>query len=389
MDHYRFPLEVSLSSICSRWRRLFVLSLICLLGGCGSPKKEDGPLPRAVIDNRQIDFGKVIVGATVKHTFKITNEGDAELVLGQPKKSFSNTRYEVTWKLSGSRVPPGQSINVTLTYRLLEPSSKLYAGVQIPTNEAEDAEIQLGGKFEVEEVLVARAEGMISDETGTEWQMKLSPEGMPEDHRGMLCSSKLDKFQITAIESDNPVIRAVSTPLSEKKLEEFGAKSGYEILVQFRNAEELGLFRANLTVKTDTPNRLEKRIVVRGVHWGPLIHFAAPGAKWNRQAAILDLGRFSSQSGKTQTVTLVLKTDDLEMPIQWKEVRTNFRALQASIVADAKRSTATRQWAVLTLTVPENQGPQSHNRLDPVHVEIHTTHPRAKVIRFRVHFTSA
>lgn len=56
-----------------------------------SGKEENGKLPAIVFEETEYDFGKVIAGTIVKHTFKFKNIGEAPLIIESAQASCGCT----------------------------------------------------------------------------------------------------------------------------------------------------------------------------------------------------------------------------------------------------------------------------------------------------------
>src|SRR4051812_4337888 len=81
------------------------LALILLVAGIGAVLAADAPAPRIAFERKEIDFGKVIVGATVEKVFKFTNTGSAALQVRRVKPSCGCTAALTT----KAEVAPGES----------------------------------------------------------------------------------------------------------------------------------------------------------------------------------------------------------------------------------------------------------------------------------------
>ncbi|ALM48183.1 hypothetical protein AMR72_04290 [Flavobacterium psychrophilum] len=57
---------------------------------------QSGALPVAKFDNPEHDFGTITAGEKVEHTFKVTNEGTADLVISEAKPSCGCTVPDFT-----------------------------------------------------------------------------------------------------------------------------------------------------------------------------------------------------------------------------------------------------------------------------------------------------
>jgi hypothetical protein len=109
----------------------FILSLIVILGlvSCetkndnlstslvNNPSSADGVksgsnAPAIRFETTEYDFGKVLQGEQVSHTFKFKNVGDAPLIISSIEKTCGCT----TPDFSSKPIKPGESGKITVTY---------------------------------------------------------------------------------------------------------------------------------------------------------------------------------------------------------------------------------------------------------------------------------
>ena len=109
----------------------FILSLIVILGlvSCetkndnlstslvNNPSSADGVksgsnTPAIRFETTEYDFGKVLQGEQVSHTFKFKNVGDAPLIISSIEKTCGCT----TPDFSSQPIKPGESGKITVTY---------------------------------------------------------------------------------------------------------------------------------------------------------------------------------------------------------------------------------------------------------------------------------
>jgi HYDIN/CFA65/VesB-like, Ig-like domain len=363
--------------------RCFVLAAMCCCSGC-SIDTDPGPLPKATVDEPQVDFGKVAVGNAVAHTFTIRNQGNADLLLDEPKQVEARPRYEVQCELSSRRIPPGGSATARVSIRPLENSEKLYAGVYIGIN-GPSRRLRIGGHLVVVDHLVLQRDASV--ERGV-WNLKTGIDGEPVAARGRLYSVDRDRFRILAIKSDNPAIRVQTSSLSSQELGELKAKSGYSVVIGANGMKDVGRFEGGLTITTDISPGGTQRLKVRGVCWGPVRVLNPSGIKWIAETARADLGLFPAKTGKTAALFLIIKAPATGPLTSVTETRSSAPVLSVSAERDGRRSTPSTAWFKLTLKVPPGQPPVSRSRDNPVEVSILSNHPRARTIRLLVQFVS-
>ncbi|MCR4323213.1 MAG: DUF1573 domain-containing protein [Candidatus Azambacteria bacterium] len=105
--------------------------------------EKQGQLPRAELDVREYDFGKITKIAGIVNTkFTIRNTGESALTIGEMLTSCSCTSA-TTDKIS---VPAGESASITVAFDPNfheEPQGRFFRSVFIPTNDPANQEIEL------------------------------------------------------------------------------------------------------------------------------------------------------------------------------------------------------------------------------------------------------
>ncbi|MFQ5732017.1 MAG: hypothetical protein ACE5KM_08685 [Planctomycetaceae bacterium] len=345
------------------------VALASVCGGC----RNDAPVPQtqAAIDNDQIDFGKITLGATVTHVYTIHNVGDSVLRLANPRRAPGSDNYEVNCRLSKREVPPGGSANARLEIRPLATTRKLLAGVFIDSNAGE---LRLGGHLTVENLLE-----FVPDDV---WGFQTLSNGEFAEFQGTLHSAG-KRFRVASARGDRPALEVTTAPLEKSKLKKLQAKSGYAIKLRVKGLTEVGRFTGRVTVETDIDGGRKKSVKVTGTRWGP-VQVLPRGTGWDAPTATLDLGRFSAKRGKTEQMFLVVPARERGKPVDKFRAATDASLLRVSVKRDAKRSTATQNWLLLTLAVPAGRPPVVRGRDNPMQVTVFTNHPRATAIRFHV-----
>jgi glutathione peroxidase len=94
--------------------------------------------PKIALNEREYDFGKVKMGEQVSHTFKIKNEGPAELIIHNVSPACGCTASEFPKKLA-----PGEEGNITLSVRTAGMNGKIDRYADIISNDAAQANVKL------------------------------------------------------------------------------------------------------------------------------------------------------------------------------------------------------------------------------------------------------
>ncbi|HEY8458980.1 MAG TPA: DUF1573 domain-containing protein [Blastocatellia bacterium] len=94
--------------------------------------------PKIAMDEREYDFGKVKMGEELSHTFKIKNEGSAELVIHNVSPACGCTASEFPKKLA-----PGEEGKITLSVRTAGMNGKIDRYADIISNDSTQAGLKL------------------------------------------------------------------------------------------------------------------------------------------------------------------------------------------------------------------------------------------------------
>ncbi len=108
-------------------KRILVVALLVLIGlgvtALGAPKIS--------VNQTQYDFGEVIAGIAVGHTFVITNTGDQPLVISNVRTSCGCT----TAALAKTTLNPGEAVNLAVTFDTAGYSGKVGKTIYVTSND--------------------------------------------------------------------------------------------------------------------------------------------------------------------------------------------------------------------------------------------------------------
>lgn len=95
--------------------------------------------PKIRVDQAIYDFGEVIAGIAVTHTFVLTNTGDAPLVITKVQTSCGCT----TTALSKTTLEPGESVELTATFDSTHYSGKVGKSITVESNDPDTPKLVL------------------------------------------------------------------------------------------------------------------------------------------------------------------------------------------------------------------------------------------------------
>lgn len=349
----------------------------------GAPEiSKTGPHPKAVVDETSVEFGSMGVNEIRKHKFVVTNKGEAPLRL----KVGTPTCKCTVGKLEKDTVPPGEKVEIELTWQPKEVQMDFHQRAPIYTNDPENQEIRLA--------IQGNVVPLVNIEPSGEWEIGILTDDRPVALSGTILSHIREKFQVESVESSNPLLTAEVEPIPKEELKARRAKSGYRIKANLAPGSPIGPITGTLRIKTDIPvdpDKPEKKsefpIQLKGSRSGPLRLMPLPGTKYLPEAQALDLGEFDASKGKTaRFMLLVQELPDKDFEITGVESDTPF--LKVNLKRDEAFKAADRQKFELTFEAPPGCPKVSMLRSGAARITLKTNHPLNPEMKFRVELIS-
>lgn len=328
----------------------------------------EGPLPKAVINETEYQFGIMEHGATGRHTFVVRNDGEGILRLAAGKTTCQCT----VSSLEKDALEPGESIDIEVGWEIKSETSEFEHSATIHTSDPANPEIRL--------VIRGTVGQRLQFNPSEIWQIGTIVEDEPTEITGSLSSHLLEDFQVLGVDSENPLVEAAFEPFSEEDLSSTGAKSGWHIRLSVTPKMDLGRFRDELTVRTDVDGATEMKLRLEGHRPGP---FRMVGRNWSSTSMTLNAGAFPVDRGFTETLTMYVQGDLPELEIL--EAESNPPFVNVKLEPGEQLSERARSY-ILTFTVPPGSPPVPYNRENPAKVTIKTNHPTQPTITFRLTF---
>jgi hypothetical protein len=260
----------------------------------------DGSQPVARPDEETHHFNHMEVGATLRHTFRIHNDGQYPLVV---RKSDSSCVCTVA-NVGGAAIPPGNAAKVTLEWTTKagsRPGDLFRQWAEVETNDPKrrfitfTVEGEIVGSVATEQpdfVLgrVARSETRVA-------RMKLyafrSPEG------GKLAATRVDNDANNSAD----VISITTAPLAAGELARERAVDGLWIQLTLKPGLPLGSIRQTIRLRTNLPGSPYVELPVIG-EIVPDVYLAGPG--YSERTGVLSLGRKPPGSAIERRLQLVI-----------------------------------------------------------------------------------
>jgi hypothetical protein len=336
------------------------------------PSAADCPTARVELDHIRHQFGRMAVGETGRHTFRVRNAGTAPLLLKQGRTSCKCTLS----RLTADAVPPGGSAEVELEWKPEKPEAEFSKYATFGTNDPQRRRFTLSIEGAVESLFELAPDSV--------WHVG---EVLPKETarvEGTIQSRLLETFSVLSASGSDPRMHVDVVPLGALELKRSKARCGYRVRVSFPG-EVLGARRALVTLRTDIGGGRDHQLEIAGRPAVPLQLF---GANWTPHDRTLHFETFAAAKGARQI--LVLAGPD-------PSDRETFRVLAAQVEPEQVQVEAVpagdapaghrRVWR-LDVKIPAGAPPAWRTFDKPAHVKLKTNHPDYREIDFSVAFVS-
>ena len=330
-----------------------------------------GPYPKAVCEPTEHDFGVLPMGAEGQHVFTIRNEGEADLELMARKEdtTCSCTFGELS---KDGKVPPGETVDVTLNWKVKLPNHEFRHRATIRTNDPDHKTIDLIIKGKVEDLLQMRP--------SEAWEFGEVTSSEPAVMKGVIFSKSLEKFEVKDIAvSGDGRLTVQATPMSPEELKEAEAKSGYVLAATVSNKIPLGPFSETVTLTTDQETVSKLMFKVNAIRPGPL-ELVGPG--FQSGVGALFMSEFPAKEGKTSVISIFVR--DFDQPLELVDAVQTFNSVKIEMTKDPKL-TGKAQRYLLKITVPPGE-PQDRQRKNSEKVTLKFNHPDAPELRIYIDY---
>lgn len=364
--------------------------------------------PKAIVEERQHEFGVMAIGAELEHEFIVKNEGGSPLKLSKGKTSCKCTIAN----LDQAEILPGKSAPVHLTWQPRKRDENFRQTATIRTNDPANESIQF--------VIHGRVEPRLVVEPGWMWSIGDVRTDQGATITGLVYSAveadfKLLKLQakpstskmvispLHVIEQERlrqslsakqiagrlhaPPAKTSFVPLSAQRLKDLGAKSGYELKVEFAPGGMQGLFREDLSLHTNLKGDEVLTCMVVGRRIGTYSILPPDGFAWDDSQNSLDLGRFEAAKGKRIQLTFAM-LDAANAHIEMSAHECDPAVIRCNWQPDRHTSASHRSRYILTVEIPPGQPPMTFNRDKPAFVRFATNHASFGGLELKVFFSS-
>lgn len=338
----------------------------------GPPISPTGPHPKVVVDEKEYNFGVMSPKSKGSHVFVIKNEGEADLEVMARKE---DTTCSCTFgELSNEgKIPPGQSVEVTLNWEIKVPDGEFRHRAVVRTNDPNYKEVEFVVMGEVQAPYQVRPEGT--------WNLGEQSGEAPIETKGAIFTAQALEFQILELKGDKGLVEFQIEPMTDEELKSYEAKCGYMVTAMLKQKIPAGITTEMVTVKTEDSDQGNLTFNVSAARANP-IEIIGPG--YQPRASALLMGEFPASQGKSQTLSLFVR--DMEEELVLREVKTMHNTVQVEMTKDPK-ITGNAQRFLLKITVPP-QPPQDRQRKLSEKVDLFFNHPDVPEMRLYIDFLS-
>ena len=250
--------------------------------------------PVLVVGSTTHTFERMYQNQTGTHTFVLRNEGlsDLKIVPGKPSCKCTVS------KVSRKTIPPGETAEVTLTWKTGKSKGKYRKRAPIKTNDPAQPSIQL------------KIEGTVTPDFAFK-PPTLFASGLANDMEKTL-EAKLYFYGDKQVELFDPTLGGVKLkdfmkidyqPIASDQINEPYATSGFTVQVKFLPGMPIGNFHEAVIFRTEPSLPQPVRLNVNGTVRKPVNLF---GPKLDRKTQTLDLGKVSGGAGGAGTPVRLL-----------------------------------------------------------------------------------
>ena len=274
--------------------------------------------PVIAIDEETHDFGVFEKEQKGEHTFVVRNEGNANLSLKVLNKSCSCTSVD----LSRATVPPGRDAHITIHWEPNTSGGSYQQGVEIGTNDPARLRFQLAVRGVYSAPVIA---------SPTPLQLNAFSSETATNHTRVYYFGK-DAVTVHGIVSDDPHFSATfaKSELTEENLKNNYlklAKSVYDVTVTMKPGMQIGHFKQNLTVRSDSELDPEFTLPVTGQVLGDL---AISSRDYDQKTGVLNMGTTYLGTAVQKSLMIRFKTSGETKP-EFKIASTSPEWLKANL----------------------------------------------------------
>jgi hypothetical protein len=210
------------------------------------PAADPAPAPRATFDREEHDFGIVRQNDERRAEFRLTNAGDAPLLLLDVRADCGCAAASA----DGREVAPGATTSIHATMRSLTMSGALRKRVIVKTNDPKRPVVELGLKMDIAEGIVLTPARFYFGDVAAGTAPSATMRAQWKDGSGK-------PFAVTAVEAPG-----MELDFATKRFDE-PPWHGWEVTATFRKPPPVGVASGTAILRTDDPERSRLTVPVQ------------------------------------------------------------------------------------------------------------------------------
>ena len=327
------------------------------------------PWPKAVYRETSYAFGRMAVNATNEHTFKIRNEGEADLILKEGKPTCKCTSFD----LESRTLKPGEETKLNIHWKASpSPDRAFRHGGLVYTNDPDSLTINytVEGAIDMPVELLPNIwnVGNIGlEKTGT--------------FRASVVSRLASQLEVESVECPSGKVVAKISPMSLQDMASEKWAQGFYIDLEIAADIPPGKFDEELTVHikgvVGVPY-LKAKLSARKN--GSFILQPFQGTTFIPDKMLLPLGQFPAAEGRTAKLLLIVDQKDMTEPFQITEIEADPPFLKTAL-EPLGAATGTIHRYILTISVPPGRPHVQKTDTKRGHITLHTNHPSKETIQ--------
>jgi len=332
--------------------------------------------PRLVIAQDTFAFGRMYQNQTGTHTFVLRNEGLADLTIHPGKPSCKCT----VSKVSRKTIPPGETAQVTLTWKTGKSNGKYRKRAPVSTNDPAQPKVQLKIEGTVTAEFAFRPRTLfassLATDTGTELEAQLFFYGK-------------QPVQLLGQELSDPKIAEHFSigyhPIATEDLNEPYAKCGYTITVKILPGMAAGNFHQAVVFRTEPEMVQPARLNINGTVRMPVNIF---GRQFDKTTQTLNMGTVTGDGGQSMRLLMQVAGQHRDK-VKVQLLRSDPPGITLQIGPNLSLAKGTLRQFPLIFTLPKSMKP-SHYGVDtepPGKIVLATGHPDYPEITLHVKLT--
>lgn len=324
-----------------------------------------GPRPKAVLDEKTFDFGRLVKGGSGQHEFTIRNEGEAPLKVAKGPTMCKCTLSS----LAGQEVPPGGDLKVTVEWKPESMGSFSQSAV-VWTNDPGNSKLEMF------------VTGMMFPEVGispeSSWMLGLVPPETPREFEAIVYSHIHENLEVTEVTTGSPNVSFRVEQVDPASTEFADAKRVYKVIGTLAGSDVEGEFKESAIIKTNVSGQAEMPMTINGRRSGPIQVITSGWAAANHT---LRLGRIKASAGKTHKIALIVS--DFDQDLQISDINCSLPFISLELTKEKSAGGAEKQRYTMLVKVAPG-APSGVWTLDKTALlEFSTNHPKAP--RFDIH----